>query len=260
VGGALVRIHSLKCSQQYNDKIGMLRAYNKDKARWSVSILGNNLQDFIWVRADNLAVVASGAGGGTAGATATQRRPGLHTEGGYTLTMRAGGGGEIGAVFNGNESYDEEDRYHPHPPHLETHCLQYQGGWPWMGSKAYAVHWGQGSVYADSAESGDDEEYCGIFDDEDGTDFRRSDFELSEEGSELCRKYYRNVQGLSRAKTDPCCCMRRKMHDCISEGRHLYGVYRCQHYRGRMAIGAESFLRAYLCSKSAYTCMYISYM
>ena len=42
VGGALVRIHSLQCSQynaQYNDKIGMLHAYNKDKARWSVSIL-----------------------------------------------------------------------------------------------------------------------------------------------------------------------------------------------------------------------------
>ena len=40
--GALVRIHSLQCSQynaQYNDKIGMLHAYNKDKARWSVSIL-----------------------------------------------------------------------------------------------------------------------------------------------------------------------------------------------------------------------------
>ena len=91
-------------------------------------------------------MVASGAGGGTA----TQRRPGLRTEGGYTLTMRAGGGGEIGAVFNGNESYDEEDRYHPHPPHLETHCLQYQEGWPWMGSKAYAMQWGQGSVYAES--------------------------------------------------------------------------------------------------------------
>ena len=142
----------------------MLHAYNKDEARWSVSILGNHLQDFIWVRPDNLAVVASGAGGGTAGATATQRRPGLHTEGGYTLTMRAGGGGEIGAVFNGNESYDEEDRYHPHPPHLETHCLQYQEGWPWMGSKAYAMQWGQGSVYADFAESGDDEEYCGSCD------------------------------------------------------------------------------------------------
>ena len=109
--------------------------------------------------------------------------------------MRAGGGGEIGAVFNGNESYDEEDRYHPHPPHLETHCLQYQGGWPWMGSKAYAVHWGQGSVadsaesdavhwgqgsVADSAESGDPG-------DEDETDFRQKDFKLSEKGGELCR-------------------------------------------------------------------------
>jgi hypothetical protein len=49
--------------------------------------------------------------------------------------------------------------------------------------------------------------------------------------------------------------MRRKMHVSISEGRHLYGVYRCQHYRGRMAIGAESFLRAYWCCKSAYTCI-----
>jgi hypothetical protein len=51
--------------------------------------------------------------------------------------------------------------------------------------------------------------------------------------------------------TNALCCMRRKMHECISEGRHLHGVYRCQHYRGRMAIGAESFLRAYLCCKSA---------
>jgi hypothetical protein len=100
--------------------------------------------------------------------------------------MRAGGGGEIGAVFNGNESYDEEDRYHPHPPHLETHCLQYQGGWPWMGSKAYAVQWGQGSVFADSAESGDDEQYSGPGD-EDEMDFRQKDFKLSEKGGELCR-------------------------------------------------------------------------
>ena len=145
-------------------------------------------------------MVASEAGGGTA----TQRRPGLfgrvkrsgnplfggvsrtycgpapsrpagrggprppprgaRAKGGYTLTMRAGGGGEIGAVFNDDESYDEEDRSHPHPPHLETHCLQYQEGWPWMGSKAYAMQWGQGSVYADFAESGDDEEYCGSCD------------------------------------------------------------------------------------------------
>ena len=95
----------------------MLHAYNKDTARWSVYILGNQLQDFIWLKAENLAVVASGAGGGTA----TQRRPGLHTEGGYTLTMRARRGGEIGAVFNGNASYDEEDRCHPRPQHLKTH-------------------------------------------------------------------------------------------------------------------------------------------
>jgi hypothetical protein len=80
-----------------------------------------------------------------------------------------------------------------------------------MGSKAYAVHWGQGSVadsaesdavhwgqgsvadsaesdavhwgqgsVADSAESGDPG-------DEDETDFRQKDFKLSEKGGELCR-------------------------------------------------------------------------
>ena len=52
-------------------------------------------------------------------------------------------------------------------------------------------------------------------------------------------------------ETHALCCMRRKLHECTSEGRYLHGVYRCQHYRGRMAIGAESFLHAYLCCKSA---------
>ena len=48
-----------------------------------------------------------------------------------------------------------------------------------MGSKAYAVQWGQGSVFADSAESGDDEQYSGPGD-EDEMDFRQEDFKLSE--------------------------------------------------------------------------------
>jgi hypothetical protein len=55
-----------------------------------------------------------------------------------------------------------------------------------MGSKAYAVQWGQGSVFADSAESGDDEQYSGPGD-EDEMDFRQKDFKLSEKGGELCR-------------------------------------------------------------------------
>jgi hypothetical protein len=187
VGGALVRVHSLQANPQYNDKCGMLRAYSSDKDRWSVSIFG--YPDFIWCKADNLAVVSSGAG---VGGAATQRRPGLHTEGGYTMELGgAEGGGEIGAVFNGNVLYNEEDRSHPHSLHLAPHCLQYLRGSGYHGSRAYAVQWGQGEVYADSDDDGD-----GLLSEEE------EDFPLSKEGGESRRGQRR--AGPSRRQIDTC--------------------------------------------------------
>jgi hypothetical protein len=200
-------------------------------------------------------VVASGAGGGTA----TQRRPGLRTEGGYTLTMRAGGEGEIGAVFNGHESYNEEDRYHPHPPHLETHCLQYQDGCPWRGSKAYAMQWGQGSVYADSAESGDDEEYCGIFDDEDGTDFRRKT--LNSQRKEVSYAESINVmsKGCPEQRLTPAVVCAEKCMTAYLKG----GIYMASTVANTRSDGDRSgeFLTCILVLQvRLYFYMYISYM
>lgn len=54
----------------------------------------------------------------------TQRRPGLHTEGGFLIK-----GGEIDAVFKDDgSSYNEEYRWHPHHPNLSKECLQYVDG------------------------------------------------------------------------------------------------------------------------------------
>jgi hypothetical protein len=41
--------------------------------------------------------------------------------------------------------------------------------------------------------------------------------------------------------------MCRKVYDFLSEGRHLHGLYRCQHDRGSLAIGAQRILRVLLC-------------